>query len=152
MSLNADDTRDKRAWARATATTRFVNLHRKTWVPTGSNLASFALRKTMTRRVCHCAVVISRLSTTAGTESWARLAINDTSSAECYKTLRDLKRSTEILRNLNTTVRHIIMRTTKGPIIYCMNPWYIFEIKLSNVRKIALLILHHFSKMLTAGN
>jgi len=78
-------------------TTRFVNLHRKTWVPTGSNLASFALRKTVTRRVCHCAVVISRLSTTAGTESRAQLAINDTSSAECYKVLCDLKRSTETL-------------------------------------------------------
>lgn len=54
----------------------------------------------MTRRVCHCAVVISRLSTTAGTESWARLAINDTSSAESHKALRDLKRSIGRLCNL----------------------------------------------------
>lgn len=40
--------------ARVTTTTRFVNLHRKTWVPTGSNLASFALRNTSRLPLCRC--------------------------------------------------------------------------------------------------
>lgn len=87
------------------AMTCFINLHDKTWAAAGSNLVSIALRKTVTHRVCHCAIVISRFSTTVGTGSWARLAINDTSSAECYEVSTcDLKYNAEILRNWGDAV------------------------------------------------